>query len=991
MNTTKQRGDALRMISAPHPKTSHRRSVRLTVLASTVTLASLLGTAERATAQDQPAAPSDAKPTPTRPNLKAAANLKSRAKTKGRFINRNGVKIPTSLPPGLKAELASPVKASEPAKLRPRPSERRRAKKASAPAPQPPPAPVELGAAPEGGEGLPNFEDLKKAGTKRCRPLPSNAKVTFDFKGELQELVETISKTTCKNFIITNKVRSQKFEILSPSPITVEESWRAFLSALEANDFTLIQVGRYYKIIQAPEATRSPVPIYDADEAHPVNDRMVTKIWKVQYASDINAVVNYLNIFKSGKGQIHAFQATGTLICTDYGTSITRLERVLEEVDQPGVLERLRVVQVQYAAAAEIAERLTQVFEPQKPGATKAAAKIARAKGLKKPGLPRARGRSRNTELTDDSVSVSKILADVRTNKLIIIASDQAFKQMLALMRELDVPDQGGGQIQVVRLKHADAEALASTLASLAQGRPTTARPRTAAKTPVANAGATTALFEGDVKVTADKATNSLVITASKSDFNSMRSVIDRLDVPRYQVFVEAIIMEVSVRRNRQLGAGWHGGISPTIDGQRSPILFGNTPAKELSSLLAASNPLSLAGLVGFASAVKGPTLPGTESITGASGGIPALGVVIQALQTTNDVNVISTPHLLTMDNEEAEIKVNEKRPFSSGLSLGNISGLAGSLGQAGSSALGNLAGLGLGSVSFNREDVGLELKLKPQINDDEYVRLEIDQKLSDVAGVDKVTGQTITSNRSAKTVVVVRSQDSVVIGGLVRERESVDESKMPLFGDLPLIGWLFKSQQKSRDKVNLVLVLTPYIIRGPDDFRKIYERKMAEREQFASQFYGEVEEPKAEIDWDRKVGPLAAYRATRARALLKAENDGPGEEGETVIRADEPESREITPNMSMPLTPDSGGAPEGGQGLEGQPPSRAPSDPARRGLRPFGRPDVSSPHGFPPGMMPEPGAVPDGAQPEITPHRPIYIQPPEDYTPPPQDRTDEP
>lgn len=976
------------MIWAPQPTTSHRRSVRLTALASTVTIASialLLGSLEPATAQGQPVAPSGDTKGPATPNLS------TKAKTKGRFINRKGLKVPTSLPPGLKAELASPVKASEPSKLRPRPNERRRARKPPPEAaPQAPPAPLDEGVAPD-ADGAPNFEDLKKAGTKRCRPLPSNAKVTFDFKGELQELVETISKTTCKNFIITNKVRSQKFEILSPSPITVEESWRAFLSALEANDFTLIQVGRYYKIIQAPEATRSPVPIYDAEDAHPVNDRMVTKIWKVQYASDINAVVNYLNIFKSGKGQIHAFQATGTLICTDYGTSITRLERVLEEIDQPGVLERLRVVQVQFAAAAEIAERLTQVFEPQKPGAPKAAAKIARAKGLKKPrGRAPTRTRARSTELTDDSVSVSKILADVRTNKLIIIASDQAFKQMLALMRELDVPDQGGGQIQVVRLKHADAEALASTLASLAQGRPTSARPRTAAKTPVANA-ATTALFEGDVKVTADKATNSLVITASKSDFNSMRSVIDRLDVPRYQVFVEAIIMEVSVKRDRQLGAGWHGGVSPTIDGQRTPILFGNTPAKELSSILAASNPLSLASLFGFAGAVKGPTLAGTESII--SGGIPSIGVVIQALQTTNDVNVISTPHLLTMDNEEAEIKVNEKRPFSSGLSLGNLSGLAGSLGQTGSSALGNLAGLGLGSVSFNREDVGLELKLKPQINDDEYVRLEIDQKLSDVAGVDAVTGQTITSNRSAKTVVVVRSQDSVVIGGLVRQRESVDESKMPLLGDLPLIGWLFKKQQKTQDKVNLVLVLTPYIIRGPEDFRKIYERKMAEREEFANQFYGSVDEPKPEIDWDRKVGPLAAYRSTRARALRKAENDGPGDDGETIIRADEPESREITPNMSMPLSPDTPAVPEGsGQGFDGQPSGAAPTSPMRRGLRPFEQPDVPGmTRGIGPGTLPEPGALPEGAQPNTRPHRPIFIQPTEDYTPPPPDRTDEP
>ncbi|NJK88604.1 MAG: type II secretion system protein GspD, partial [Myxococcales bacterium] len=179
--------------------------------------------------------------------------------------------------------------------------------------------------------------------------------------------------------------------------------------------------------------------------------------------------------------------------------------------------------------------------------------------------------------------------------------------------------------------------------------------------------------------------------------------------------------------------------------------------------------------------------------------------------------------------------------------------------------------GLGLGAVNFNREDIGLTLKLKPQINDEDYVRLEIEQELSDVAGIDQVTGQIITSNRSAKTVVVVRSQDSVVIGGLVRDRETRDEAKTPLFGDIPLIGWLFKRQQKVVEKVNLLLILTPYIIRGPDDFRKIFERKMEERKEFVDRFYGTSVEYRAAIDWDRKQGPLASYIQSIRKEMRKA------------------------------------------------------------------------------------------------------------------------
>ncbi len=745
----------------------------------------------------------------------------------------------------------------------------------------------------------PSFANLKKAGSKKCRPLPPSARVNFDFKGDLKELVESISKTTCKNFILTNKVRSQKFEIVSPSPITVSEAWRAFLSALEANDFTIIRVGRYYKIIQATDGTRSPVPLHEGTGSAPVNDSMVTVIWKLENGGDVNAVVNYLNIFKSGKGQIHPFQATGTIIATDFGTSISRLERILKEVDQAGAVEDLHVVTVQFASATEIADKLTQIFEPQKaaPGQAKARSRVnVRSKKAAK---------ITDTSKKGNDDAISKILADDRTNKLIIISSQSAFESILEVMRELDVPEDGtDGQIHVLRLKHADAEEMASTLSNLAQGNTGAASRarRTASKKPGGAKATSAQLFQGEVKITADKATNSLVITASKSDIASVKRVVDKLDVARYQVFVEAVIMEVATSRDTTVGAGWHGGYDPQLGGETTPIIFGNTPNSELSSLVNSANPLGLASLLGLAGAWRGPTLDGTENLV--QGGIPAIGVVLQAIQSTNDVNVVSTPHLLTMDNEEAEIQVNEKRPFPSGLNLGGgLGGLAGLAGQAGGAAgaLGNLGGIGLGSVSFNREDVGLTLKLKPQINDEDYVKLEIDQELSDVAGVDQVTNQVITSKRSAKTTVVVRSQDSIVIGGLVRDRETLDEAKTPLLGDIPLLGWLFKRRQRKVEKVNLILVITPYIIRGPDDFRIIFERKMKERKEFVDRFYGITDEYRAAIDWRRKQGPLSMYNTKFDKEMSKAENEGPGEPGETVIRPDDAAPAAAGDEASLP------------------------------------------------------------------------------------------
>ncbi len=788
------------------------------------------------------------------------------------FVDRRALTIPGRLPAArerAKVEKTAPRKAARPDRGRARPDSRSPA--------------AEVAPPPSSDSASQAFQNLRRTG--RCTPVRGTR--TFDFKGDIKELVEEVSKLTCKNFILTNKIRSQKFEIISPVPINRDEYWRVFLSALEANDFSLIQVGKYYKIIQATDGTRSPVPIHKRSLPRgAVEDRMVTVVWRIQHAADINAVVNYLNIFKSGKGQIHPFASTNTIIATDFGTSIQRLEGILREIDQPGVVEDVHVIPVEFASASEVAERLSQVFEPAAPAAGKAPAKKVRA-------ARRRRGR-RNTAPpageTDDEVRVSKILADDRTNKLIIICSPEALVQIQLLLRELDIPESGDGQrIHVLGLKHADAEELAQTLSSLAQGQSGAAartrrpagRGAAAANTPRPSA----ALFEGEIKITADKATNSLVITASKSDLASVKRVIEKLDVPRFQVFVEAVILEVSISRDRTLGVGWHGGIAPRIDGERTPIILSNTPNNDLSSIAAATNPLNLASLLGLAGAIRGPTLAGTDEII--QGGIPAIGVILQALQSTNDVNVVSTPHLLTVDNEEAEIQVNEKRPFPSGLSLGgNLAGLGGINNQA-TQALGNLGGLGLGQVSFNREDVGLTLKLKPQINDEDYVRLEIDQELSDVAGIDQVTNQVITSKRSAKTTVVVRSQDSVVIGGLVRDRETVDEAKTPLLGDLPLIGWLFKRQQRVVEKTNLLLVLTPYIIRGPEDFRRIFERKMAERKEFVDRFYGTTSDYRAAIDWDRKVGPLGSYHYRMSSELQKLENDGPGTESEVLIKPD--------------------------------------------------------------------------------------------------------
>ncbi|MEE2902818.1 MAG: type II secretion system secretin GspD [Myxococcota bacterium] len=785
----------------------------------------------------------------------------------GNVLDKRALSIPGKLPRIQNAFNKNKLKKAKPSR-----------KKFSSPKSRPPAA--------SGSRRTPGFGDIKKTSGSKCKAMKMSDKVQFEFKqADIKDIVTAISKTMCKNFIITQKVRSQKFDIISPTPITVRQSWRAFMSTLAANDFTLVKTGKYYKIVQSTDGTRSPVPMYKSDDSTPSFDRIITKIWKLENASDINQVVNYLNIFKSSKGQIHPFHPTRTIIATDYGTSMVRLERILNEIDQPGILEQVHLVPVEFAGAREIADILTQIFEPQK--STGKGAKKTKAKKVAKKSKAGAKGGGASGPL-----SISKIIAEERTNSLIIIASDQSFREIMELKKKLDVPGEADGLVHVLRLKHADAEELASTLSSLASGTANNKRKgsKRSSKRKSSAGSASAALFSGEVKITADKATNSLVITASKLDLQSVKKVIAQLDVPRFQVFVEAVIMEVSMKKDRNLGTSWHGGI-PNED---IPIIFGSQH-NELNALQYATNPLGLTSLLGFASYARGPELADSTQL-GLPGGIsiPSVGVVLQALQSSNDINVVSTPHLLTLDNEEAEIQVSEKRPFPAGLSLGGLGGLGQFANQAGAAAggaglgaLGNLGGLGLGSVSINREDVGLTLKLKPQINDDEYVRLEIDQELSDVAGLDQVTQQTITSKRSAKTTVVVRDQDSVVIGGLVRDRISEDESKVPLFGDLPLIGWLFKRQNRISEKVNLLLVITPYIIRGPADFYEIYSRKMKERKEFVERFYGSTKEYSAQIDWKRKTGPLAKFRQAVNSEMQKFENGGDGTDGEELVTPD--------------------------------------------------------------------------------------------------------
>ncbi|MGC8926309.1 MAG: type II secretion system secretin GspD [Myxococcota bacterium] len=722
-------------------------------------------------------------------------------------------------------------------------------------------------------ENLPKGEVLKgeekveiseASESSSCLKSRGKGPYKLDFnKADIIDIVKFISELTCKNFIIPDNLRQGKITIMSPEPISAEEVYRAFLSALEVNKITIVPAGKYLKLMGQRESISSTIPTVVGDEKYPIDDRMITKIVRVKYV-DPNTLLPTLKQLASKDGDIFLYAPTNALIISDTGNNLYRLEKIMEELDKPGFVQEIHLYQLTYAVASQMAEKLTNIFDVKggQGGAPAPTFRPAPAPGEQAPPLREKRD--------DEDTKISKIIADDRTNKLIIIATKKSFEDIVEVIKKLDVPVPGEGQVHVYYLQYADADQLANTLSQLAQGYKgakgaSTPKPPTAAPSAP---GASAELFQGEIKITADKPTNSLLIIANQSDYKNLVKVIEKLDVRRRQVFVEAVIMEVSLDKRKSAGLAFNAGMGMEYDGQKFPV-FAGTMLGGLNSLVL--EPSSLAQLGGFISGAQGPPVEGVELGGATKISLPSFGVILRALQSNSDVNVLSTPHILTTDNEDAEILVGQNIPYQAGFTS-------------------TLGGANLTSwtpiVSIQRQDVALKMKIKPQINQSDYVKLNIEQEVSEVAGTDPVLGPT-TTKRSAKTVVVVKDQQTVAIGGLMRDNQSVSVSKVPILGDIPIIGWLFKSKETKTTKTNLLLFLTPYIINDKDDFRRIFERKMRERKEFIERFYGAGAEYDIYIDYNKKHGPFFEMNKKMDSELNKFENGGKGVDDEILITPD--------------------------------------------------------------------------------------------------------
>jgi general secretion pathway protein D len=793
--------------------------------------------------------------------------------------------------------------------------------------------------------------------TANCEEVRRKAKFNIYFdKVDIEKLVQTVADATCKTFILGENIKG-KISVIGPDngrvEVSADEFYAAFLAALDANNLAIVPYGKFSKVVEKAKAKQNNIPtITDGSTDYTTNEQMMTRLFKVRYV-ELEPLRNVVQQLVSTGGDSILFQPD-TLIVNDLGGNMHRIERIVEQLDVRSANDEMRILQIRYALASDVANTIQKLFEQKgRPGTRPQTLPIQVQPPPPLPGGP-ATPRTETPSAASGAsagapATLTSLIPDERTNKLIIVASVAANDRINDIIRQIDVPISGEGRINVYSLANATAEDIAATLQALAQGtanRPrsptgtatsTTGQPYVAPNQPPRPAGApgvsATELFAGEVKISPDKSTNSLVVVASQNDYRSLVRVIERLDVPRRQVFVEAVIMEVDMTRETDVGVSLHQGFTVNTSQGQAVGIFGTKYSGSTPPSFSIAN---LANYGGFLAGIQGPAIP---ALTALGLSVPSFGVVLHALQTSAGVNVLSTPHLLTTDNEEAEITVGQNVPFQAGFAPQSLPGVnASSVPSTATGSLGAaIGGLGAYYAPISRQDVALKLNIKPQINAaGDYIKLTINESDEEIVSNDPVLGPTL-AKRTAKTTVVAKDQETVVIGGIIQDRTIENASKVPVLGDIPVLGILFRETTKQTIKTNLLLFLTPYIIRDSSDFRRIFERKMAERQKFVEDFYGELPRYDVAVDFDRKAGPLGKMNQASIQSQ-KAET-GLTNPGDQIIRPAGPPQPIPTappPPYSPPeaVPPNTPSMPPGSSAIpppaaSTEPPAPAPAAPA--------------------------------------------------------------
>ncbi|MCX4246927.1 type II secretion system secretin GspD [Paraliomyxa miuraensis] len=700
----------------------------------------------------------------------------------------------------------------------------------------------------------------------REQPLTSRFRITLEREARLTDLVRWMSSVTCRKFIWGTGIRDGKVTVIAPEAVTMQQAHAAFHAALETMGLTVEQTGDYYKVVESKDATRRVLPVYEPGQDAPVHDRFVTQLYRPRHDGRVDEVLAVVEHLKGERGTV---AAVGDLvIITDTGSSVARLMKVIEEVDLPDPTEADAIFlhPLRHAEPEELVRIVQETF-----GRAQAAA--APNKGT--------RGSAASTGPGDAAEPrITAITADERTRTLVITAPRDGFPVVRRLIERLDVevPDDGG-TLFVLPLRHADPEDVAAVLASL----PTSSRGQAhsggsaaaSGQPPRSSPSMSGVSIGGEIHVTADPATRSLVIMASHRDFLSLRRVVEALDRERRQVYIEAYILELSAKHGVGTDVSAHYGGSTDGGG----LGFVSSSPGDLRSTV-----LDTSVLTGLAAGVLGPGIIGSGEFLGTGVDLPAFGVMIQALEQHEDVNIVSDPHMYTADNKTARMEIGKKIPVPTGTNTFSGTGTLGSQTQ----------------TTYSREDVALKLEITPHVGEGGALSLDIHIENQEVIeGEQSAGGPTTTKRLLELEEVVARDGQPVVLGGLVQEKETITTRQLPGLGSIPVLGWLFKQRKRSRDKVNLLVVLVPHVLESPDDARRIHERRLAERREFLErQTAFERRDLDVHVDYRHKAGLLATVEAEGRRMNEEAafHLDAQSELGRDV-------AERIAPDGSVELT----------------------------------------------------------------------------------------
>ena len=608
--------------------------------------------------------------------------------------------------------------------------------------------------------------------------------ITLNLKdADIRALISTVSKFTGKNFIIDPRVKA-KVTVISANTLTPEEVYEVFLSVLQVHGYAAVPTGSVIKIVPEVNAKQGPLPL-STTKGDYADDELITKIIRLDHVP-ASQLVPILRPLVPQQGHLAAYNPTNTLIITDHAGNIKRLLSIIRGVDRPDS-DELEIIPLKHASASE----LVRILNSLNTGGT-----------------------------AKDASKKVKLAADDRTHCILVTGARASRLKIRATIGYLDTPlEDGGGNTHVIYLKYAKAENMVTILTGLKdQGAKTGGTGGVRGKKAPAKV-TTGSVISQNAIIQGDEETNALIITADTNTVKNLKAVVRQLDIRRAQVLIEAIIAEITLNQSKALGVGI--AVDGSADTDRTlPTAISNFSG--IDDVL-----LSIIGGTALTSVPAGLSIGIGETLSSGA----RYGVLLTALQNDTNANILSTPNIVTLDNEEAELIVGQNIPFVTGSFTGTGSNNPSNPFQ-----------------TIERQDVGLTLKVTPQINEGDTVQMVIEQETSSVIPGTEDIG-IATRKRSIKTTVLVDDGGILVLGGLIQEEVSDSQSKVPFLGDIPIIGFLFRQQITTKTKANLMVFLRPSILRDHKDAAFVTNEKYSYLRGIESESYDKEDESYGLLD----------------------------------------------------------------------------------------------------------------------------------------------